>query len=57
MQLEFDLVVGDVIRVGDHTVMIVEIHEQEVTVKICSHDEEQDQRNDDELQKRPARPR
>gem|GEM_PF-5874454 len=56
MQLEFDLVVGDVIRVGDHTVMIVEIHEQEVTVKICSR-EGQDQLIDGEPQMRPTRPR
>lgn len=56
VRLEFDLTVGDIIHVGEHTVMIVEIHGDEVTVKVCTDDGSAPARQN-EPQGRPLRPR
>lgn len=56
MQLEFDLAIGDVIRVGDHTVMIVDIQEHQVTLKVCG-DDGSEHVQESEPYLRPTRPR
>lgn len=35
LRYEMELSVGDVIRIGDHTIAVVELHNDEVTLKIC----------------------
>ncbi len=36
MQIEMEVSVGDVIQIGDHTLLVVEAHQDEVTFKLCS---------------------
>ncbi len=40
--MELDVAVGDVIRIGEHTVMVVELQDGEVTLKVMDHDEHDD---------------
>ena len=40
--MELDVAVGDVIRIGEHLVMVVELHDGEVTLKVVTHDEKDD---------------
>lgn len=35
-RFEIELAVGDIIRVGDHTVAVVDLHDEEVTLKIVA---------------------
>lgn len=35
-QFDLELTVGDVLRVGEHLVTVVEIHDDEVTFKVVS---------------------
>jgi hypothetical protein len=42
VRMELDLAVGDVIRIGDHTVMVVELQDGEVTLKVVAYDEQDD---------------
>lgn len=41
-EIEVELLVGEVIQIGTHTIAVVELHDDEVTLKICdaSHDGE-----------------
>lgn len=39
MQIEMDVAVGDVIRIGEHTLLVMETQGEEVTFKICSNDD------------------
>ena len=51
MQIEMDVAVGDIIQIGDHTLIVLESQGHEVTFKICSAEEA------GEAHMRPTNPR
>ncbi len=38
-QIEMDVAVGDVIRIGEHTLLVVDTQGEEVTFKLCSNED------------------